>query len=97
MCKYSDLTVCRSAAGWYIGRVYVDPDGWEMPGSRESEYYPTLTDAEDALMQGFTLRVCDENLAAFVRGEIPTQPGSFYRDEDFWKKLVSDCNTPRSE
>jgi|TARA_R110000765_G_scaffold71994_4_gene139790 hypothetical protein len=38
---YSDLKVMRSAAGYYIGTSYNDPDMGPVPGSRDSGYYPT--------------------------------------------------------
>lgn len=47
----SGFKVMRSAAGWYIGTGYADPDmgGAEVPNSRESVYYATAEDAEGAL------------------------------------------------
>lgn len=48
--NYSDLQVCQSAAGYYIGTMYKDPEtSWEEPGSRDSDYYKTRKEAEDAL------------------------------------------------
>ena len=44
----TELMVCQSGAGYYIGTLY---DG--MPNSRDSvEYYPTYNDAEVALAKG---------------------------------------------
>jgi hypothetical protein len=45
---YTKLKVMQSAAGWYVGRGYLDPDcgGMEVPGSRESEYFGTREEAE---------------------------------------------------
>lgn len=39
--KYGDLQVLHSAAGWYLGSMYHDDDGFYSPGSRDTEYYPT--------------------------------------------------------
>jgi len=45
----SKLRVCRSAAGYYIGRmVKVDKGVW-LPYSRESEYYLLERYAEESL------------------------------------------------
>lgn len=47
--RYSDLQVLQSAAGWYIGTVYTAEEGWQEPGSRDSDYYPTEERAKFAL------------------------------------------------
>lgn len=47
--KYSDLMVLRSAAGWYVGTVFTHHGGFQEPGSRESEYFATRQEAQDAL------------------------------------------------
>jgi len=36
---YSELQVLRSAAGYYIGTVYHNPEGFAEPGSRDSVSY----------------------------------------------------------
>lgn len=45
----SDLRVLKSAAGFYVGRVEISPEGYEFPYCRESGYYPTREKAESAL------------------------------------------------
>lgn len=45
----SDLRVLKSAAGFYVGRVEISPEGYEFPFCRESGYYPTREKAESAL------------------------------------------------
>jgi hypothetical protein len=47
--RYSGLQVLRSNAGFYIGTMYSNPEGWNEPGSRDSEYFPTAEAAESAL------------------------------------------------
>lgn len=47
--NYTDLQVCKSAAGYYIGTMYNNPDGYQEPGSRDSVYFPTRALAEQAL------------------------------------------------
>jgi hypothetical protein len=47
--RYSDLTVLKSAAGWYIGTLYANEDGYDEPGSRESGYYAIEGEADIAL------------------------------------------------
>lgn len=47
--NYSELQVMHSAAGYYIGTVYHDPDGFDEPGSRDSGYYPTREKAQEEL------------------------------------------------
>ena len=50
--KISDLMICRSNAGYYIGRHYLeddmegDPNDGGMPYSRDSGYFRTREDAE---------------------------------------------------
>jgi hypothetical protein len=49
---YSDLRVCQSGAGYYIGRMcWVEDEhgGYPDAGSRESDYYDTQEDAENAI------------------------------------------------
>lgn len=47
---YSDLQVLRSAAGFYIGTTYMDPEnGWQEPGSRDSDYFVHKEQAMQAL------------------------------------------------
>jgi hypothetical protein len=46
---YSDLGVYQSGAGFYIGTMYNNPEGFPEPGTRDSmEYYQTYDDAEQA-------------------------------------------------
>ena len=48
--NYSDLQVLQSAAGYYVGTIYTDPDdGFAEPGSRDSEYFPSRKEAEQYL------------------------------------------------
>lgn len=44
---YSELQILQSNAGWYIGTVYNNPDGFQEPGSRDSQYFLTKEDAEE--------------------------------------------------
>ena len=37
--KYSELQVLQSAAGYYIGTIYTNSDGFKEPGSRDSDYF----------------------------------------------------------
>ena len=46
----SELKVMRSAAGWYVGTTYTDPeDGFTEPNSRETDYFSSRAEAEKAL------------------------------------------------
>ena len=45
---YTELQALKSAAGFYIGTMYVE-DGFEMPGSRDSGYFATKAEAEEHL------------------------------------------------
>jgi len=47
--NYSDLQVMQSAAGFYLGTIYNNPEGFQEPGSRDSTYFRTKEDAEFAL------------------------------------------------
>ena len=44
--NYTELQVLRSAAGYYIGTTYNNPDGYQEPGSRDSDYFATAQEAE---------------------------------------------------
>ena len=44
--RYSDLQVLQSNAGYYIGTTYNDPEIGIVPGSRDSEYFPTEREAQ---------------------------------------------------
>jgi len=49
--NYSDLQVLKSAAGWYIGTIHTDPkEGFQEPGSRDSDYYSSEERARYALI-----------------------------------------------
>lgn len=37
--KYSELMVLKSGAGYYIGTLYNNDDGYQEPGSRDSMGY----------------------------------------------------------
>ena len=45
----SELRILQSAAGYYVGRVEISPEGYEFPFCSESGYYPTREKAESAL------------------------------------------------
>jgi len=47
--RYSDLKVLKSAAGWYIGTLYSDGNGFIEPGSRDSEYFASEESANEML------------------------------------------------
>ena len=49
MGKYSRLKVMCSAAGYYVGREYIEDDGFIEPGSRESGYFKDYEAAEKEL------------------------------------------------
>jgi len=48
---YGELEVLRSAAGYYIGTLYTEPEGYKVPGTRDSGYYRTREEAEQALVE----------------------------------------------
>lgn len=47
----SEQKVMRSGAGWYVGRSYIDEEypNLPMPYSRDSGYYSSEKEAEEAL------------------------------------------------
>jgi hypothetical protein len=47
--NYSDLQILHSPSGYYIGTIYNDPDGFQEPGSRDSDYFKTQGEAEKFL------------------------------------------------
>jgi hypothetical protein len=47
--KYSPLMIMKSAAGYYLGRLYFNEmSGW-MPGTRQTDYVPNFQMAVTAL------------------------------------------------
>jgi hypothetical protein len=67
---YTELKVMRSAAGYYIGRGYIE-NGMEFPGSRESGYYRTEEEAQKELdRMSFDVRDCNENDALYRSGQV---------------------------
>jgi len=71
-CYVSDLMVCQSAAGYYLGRMCLDKeDGFEEPYSRESDYFASKEKAAAALAAGFEVRNCIENQYAYETGNLP--------------------------
>lgn len=47
--NYSELQVMQSGAGWYIGTIYTGADGFQEPGSRDSDYFATEAEAAEFL------------------------------------------------
>lgn len=79
---YSNLKVCESDAGFYIGREWIE-NNIPSPGSRESDYYPTKEAAEIDLMTGaFIPRDCIENNFSYNEGSLPdiTQTNIYYKE-----------------
>ena len=71
--RYTDLEVLHSNAGYFIGRLcWVEEDGlpgYRDMGSRESVYFRTQEEAQQALDSGeFDVRECAENSYAYERG-----------------------------
>lgn len=49
--RYTDMKVCKSAAGYYVGTVFENFDDagnllFEEPGSRDSDYFRTREEAQ---------------------------------------------------
>jgi len=67
--RFSDLQVMKSAAGYYIGTVYNAIEGWQAPGSRDSDYYATKEEADYAFLYLENLwilckdKLCPEDIA----------------------------------
>lgn len=47
--NYTDLQVLRSGGGYYVGTLYRTDEGWDEPGSRDSDYFATKDDATTEL------------------------------------------------
>ena len=45
----SDFKVMKSNAGWYIGTT-IHEEGCDFPYTRETTYFPSLKQAEEALL-----------------------------------------------
>jgi hypothetical protein len=59
--NYTDMQVLKSAAGYYVGTLYIEPHGGMVPGSRDSfDYFRTPEEAED-------------HLAAIAKGNVSTR------------------------
>lgn len=66
---YSELQVLSSAAGYYVGTTYTDPeDGFTEPGSRDSDYFRTHEEAERYLK---IITAVGDDTAAMVLREHP--------------------------
>lgn len=46
---YTDLQVLKSPAGFYVGTIYNNLEGYQEPGSRDSGYFDTHEEAEKFL------------------------------------------------
>ena len=46
---YSEMQVLKSPAGYYVGTIYTDVDGFQEPGSRDSEYFGSHEEAQSHL------------------------------------------------
>lgn len=46
---YTEMQVLKSNAGFYVGTMYNNPEGFEEPGSRDSGYFATREEAEQEL------------------------------------------------
>ena len=53
MTNISEYKVLKSAAGYYVGRLCQDEDGFWMPYDRASGYYATAEEAEEILENCF--------------------------------------------
>jgi len=62
--RYTELKVLKSAAGYYLGRLFDEGD-FMSPGSRESGYFKTEEEAKFALANGFEWRDCMENQSLY--------------------------------
>lgn len=63
---YTCLQVGQSGAGYFIGRLYHNNEGYLEPGSRESDYFATHAEAEAALDSGeYEARVAPEVLRLY--------------------------------
>lgn len=60
--KFSDLQVLRSAAGWYIGTIHTDEEGFQEPGSRDSIYFASEEIAKKVLDK---LVECKDNILSW--------------------------------
>jgi hypothetical protein len=76
-CWFTALEICRSAAGYYIGRMGWEEDwGYAAPYTRESGYYKTAEAAQQALDDGtFVVRDCAENNVLYRSGALPYPKG----------------------
>lgn len=60
---YGPIQVCKSNAGWYLGRIFYSNEGYNEPGSRESNYFASKELAESALQsKDFAYRDAPENI-----------------------------------
>jgi hypothetical protein len=66
--RYSPLQVLRSGAGWYIGTMYHNSEGYDEPGSRDSGYFATREEAQEQLE---TLSKLGDGVAASMLRDHP--------------------------
>jgi hypothetical protein len=48
---YTEIQVCRSNAGFYAGRLFVNEEGFTYPGSKESDYRMTREEVENLIKE----------------------------------------------
>lgn len=70
---YTELMVCQSGAGYYVGTMFNECDEtgkflFQEPGSRDSDYYATGAEAEALLKQ---LASMDDDDAALCLRQYP--------------------------
>lgn len=69
--NYSDLQVCSSAAGYFLGTVHNAQEGYAEPGSRDTDYYKNKSDAEyslSTLERCVALKIPEEDQIAVWEG-----------------------------
>jgi hypothetical protein len=49
--NYTELQVLQSAAGYFVGTLYNDPEGWQDMGSRDSDYFATHAEAAAIILR----------------------------------------------
>lgn len=68
-----NLEVIQSGAGFFIGRLLLEKGSGDIDvGSRETDYFDSKEEAEQALRDGtFEVRDCLENNYAYQTGRLP--------------------------
>lgn len=90
---YGPLTVLRSAAGYYVGTLYREPLGL-VPGSRDSDYFPSFQQAQSYLNYITADEAPEEDSVSFDSIDDSVSPSEIWEQitNAAWQRSVDAIN-----